>query len=283
MANIFKGIGVALVTPFNQDGTIDFNALESLAENVISSGADFLCVLGTTAETPTLSLEEKRNVMEVIVKVNSQRVPLMLGVGGNCTTKVCEYLRTEDISAFQGILSVAPYYNKPTQEGIYQHFKAVSAASPLPIILYNIPGRTGVNIIPSTVVRIVNECRNVVAIKEASGNIAQAEEIIMQTPESFDVISGDDSLTCELLKRGASGVISVVANAYTKEFRNFINHNGIDECFKKIISLTMVDGNPSGIKAILNVQGKCENVLRLPLVPVSERVHKEIIETIVNG
>lgn len=279
MVNIFRGIGVALITPFKSDKSIDFEALEALTEQVITDGVDFICVLGTTAETPTLTLTEKREVMKTVVKVNNSRVPLMLGAGGNCTSAVCEYLKSEDLTGFQGVLIVAPYYNKPSQEGVYQHFKSVSEASPLPLVLYNIPGRTGICIQPETVKRIAGDCPNVVAIKEASGKIELAEKIIEMLPKSFEVISGDDSLTYDLMQKGATGVISVVANAYAREFRSFIENNEAnDSTFSEIIRLTMADGNPAGIKSMLHAQGKCENVLRLPLVPVCEEVQNIINE-----
>lgn len=279
MVNIFRGIGVALITPFKSDKSIDFEALEALTEQVIADGVDFICVLGTTAETPTLTLTEKREVMKTVVKVNNSRVPLMLGAGGNCTSAVCEYLKSEDLTGFQGVLIVAPYYNKPSQEGVYQHFKSVSKASPLPLVLYNIPGRTGICIQPKTVKRIAGDCPNVVAIKEASGKIELAEKIIELLPKSFEVISGDDSLTYDLMQKGATGVISVVANAYAREFRSFIENNEAnDSMFSEIIRLTMADGNPAGIKSMLHAQGKCENVLRLPLVPVCEEVQNIINE-----
>lgn len=279
MVNIFRGIGVALITPFKSDKSIDFEALEALTEQVIADGVDFICVLGTTAETPTLTLTEKREVMKTVVKVNNSRVPLMLGAGGNCTSAVCEYLKSEDLTGFQGVLIVAPYYNKPSQEGVYQHFKSVSEASPLPLVLYNIPGRTGICIQPETVKRIAGDCPNVVAIKEASGKIELAEKIIELLPKSFEVISGDDSLTYDLMQKGATGVISVVANAYAREFRSFIENNEAnDSTFSEIIRLTMADGNPAGIKSMLHAQGKCENVLRLPLVPVCEEVQNKINE-----
>lgn len=283
MANIFKGIGVALVTPFRKDGSIDLPALERLTEEVISAGVDFICVLGTTAETPTLSLSEKREIMKTVVRINKNRVPLMLGAGGNSTASVCEYLKTENLEGFQGVLIVAPYYNKPSQEGLYQHFKAVSEASPLPLVLYNIPGRTGINMQPETVARIVKDCQNVVAIKEASGNLDQAERIMQLLPESFELISGDDALTFELMQKGAVGVISVVANAFAREFREFIGKNkASDLSFREIIRLTMADGNPAGIKSMLHVLGKCENVLRLPLVPVCEEVQNKINKIVVD-
>lgn len=279
MVNIFKGIGVALVTPFKTDRSVDFESLEAITEQVIAEGVDFICVLGTTAETPTLTLKEKREVMKTIVRVNNCRVPLMLGAGGNCTSTVCEYLQTEDLTGFQGVLIVAPYYNKPSQEGVYQHFKSVSDASPLPLILYNIPGRTGICIEPETVKRIVEDCHNVVAIKEASGKIEVAEKIMELLPQSFDVISGDDSLTYALMQKGAVGVISVVANAFARKFRDFIEKNkGNDAEFAEIISLTMADGNPAGIKCMLHAQNKCENVLRLPLVPVCDDVRNKIFD-----
>lgn len=285
--NPFKGLGVALATPFKQDGTIDHPALESLVEAQISGGIDFLCVLGTTAETPCLNEEEKQSVIDTVSRTNHGRVPMLLGAGGNNTQAVCASLKRMDLSAFEGVLIVCPFYNKPSQEGLYQHFHAVSEASPVPVVLYNVPGRTGVNLEADTTLRIAHDCPNVVAVKEASGKIAQIEQIIDHAPEGFEVLSGDDAITFELLTLGATGVISVVGNAYPEAFGQMVHcalqhdyntslaiHRNLCECFR----LLSADGNPSGIKALLSVQGKAQNVLRLPLVPARAETLKALAE-----
>ena len=217
MQKIFKGMGVALVTPFTKDGNVDYVALEKLVQMHLDCGTDFLCVLGTTAETPTLTIEEKREIRKRVIKQVDGRMPIMVGVGGNCTRAVVEELQNEDLTGVDGILSVAPYYNKPVQEGIYQHYKAVAQATDLPIYMYNVPGRTGVNILPSTVVRVAKECPNIVGFKAASGNLAQIKELIDMAPEGFGVFSGDDSLTVDIMEAGGIGVISVFGNAYPQE------------------------------------------------------------------
>ena len=276
-SNPFQGFGVALATPFNTDGSIDFVALRSLVDNIIVGGVDFICVLGTTAETPTLSEEEKLEIRRVVVEVNQDRVPLLLGVGNNSTQAVCRQLREDDFEGFSGLLMVCPFYNKPTQEGLYQHFKKISEESPLPIVLYNIPGRTGVNLQASTTLRLANDCPNIVAIKEASGIITQIEEIVEYAPEGFDVFSGDDAITFELLTIGAKGVISVIGNAYPEEFGAMVHAAQAGDYtsalsqhrqFGRLYKLMSIDGNPSGIKGLLYIQGKADNVVRLPLVPV---------------
>ncbi len=277
--NPFKGLGIALVTPFNEDGSINFSQLEALVEEQIAGGIDFLCVLGTTAETPCLSDSEKQEVMNRVKAVNNGRVPLLLGAGGNCTASVANYLQNADLSGYDGVLIVAPYYNKPSQEGLYRHFTAVAKASPLPVVLYNVPGRTGVNIEASTTLRIAADNANVVAIKEASGRIEQIEDIVENAPDGFEVLSGDDSITFELLTIGARGVISVVGNAYPKEFGQMVHaalagdyttslkaHRSLSEAYK----LLSRDGNPAGIKALLAALGKARNVVRLPLAPARE-------------
>lgn len=274
--NPFKGLGIALVTPFKEDGSIDFDQLSALVENQISNGVDFICVLGTTAETPCLSAEEKRKVMDCVIQTNHGRLPLLLGAGGNCTASVIEYLQNTDLTGFEGVLIVAPFYNKPSQEGLFQHFTAVASKSPVPVVLYNVPGRTGVNIEAKTTLRIANTCDNVIAIKEASGKIEQIEDIVKNAPEGFEVLSGDDSITFELLTIGAQGVISVIGNAYPKEFGEMTHkalqgdynealkiHRSLSQAYK----LLSADGNPAGIKSMLAVQRKTRNILRLPLVP----------------
>lgn len=289
--NPFRGLGVALVTPFKPNGEIDFERLESLVENQISEGADFICALGTTAETPCLAAEEKKRVVQTVKRVNAGRVPILLGVGSNCTETVVSYLQNEDLEGIDGVLVVTPYYNKPSQEGLYRHFCTIAQATPLPIVLYNVPGRTGVNLLAETTLRIANACGNVVAIKEASGNVAQIDAIIEGAPKGFEVLSGDDAITFELLTIGATGVISVVGNAYPSVFGKMV-HGALEgdytsalkihRKFSKAYSLLSADGNPSGIKALLSIQGKCENRLRLPLVSVRPETYNGL-EVFVNN
>lgn len=271
-----KGMGVALITPFNEDESIDFEALGKLIDFQLNNGIDYLVVLGTTAETPTLSDIEKKQIIRFAVERVKGRVPIVLGVGGNCTKSVVEKLKNDDFAGIDAILSVTPYYNKPTQEGIYQHFKAIAEATKLPIVLYNVPGRTGINMTAETTLRIAREFDNVVAIKEASGNITQMDDIIKNKPKNFMVISGDDGITFPLITLGAVGVISVIGNAFPKEFSKMVrlalngdytNALQIHHRFTELIDLLFVDGNPAGVKSILHVMGYIENKLRLPLVP----------------
>lgn len=276
MQNIFKGLGVALVTPFKVDGSVDYDALRRLLDYQLSNGVDFLCVLGTTAETPCLSAEEKTKVKNIVVEKVQGRVPILLGCGGNNTAAVVESLKNDDFTGVDGILSVCPYYNKPSQEGLYQHFKAIANATELPVVLYNVPGRVGVNMTAETTLRLANDCPNIVAIKEASGNFAQIDDIIKNKPSHFDVISGDDGITFPLITLGAVGVISVIGNALPKEFSRMVrlalngdykNALEIHHKFTELFGLLFVDGNPAGVKAMLNIMGLIENQLRLPLVP----------------
>ncbi len=283
--NPFKGLGIALVTPFKTDGSVDYDQLENLVENQIKAGIDFICVLGTTAETPCLTAAEKRAIMDCVIKVNNHRVPLLLGAGGNCTANVIDYLKTTNLDGFEGVLIVAPFYNKPSQEGLYQHFVAVAQNSPLPVVLYNVPGRTGVNIEAQTTLRIAEACSNVVAIKEASGRIGQIEDIVENAPQGFEVLSGDDAITFELLTIGAKGVISVVGNAYPQQFGEMV-HKAIEGDYTRALKLhrslsvafklLSVDGNPSGIKSLLAVQKKANNVMRLPLVPARKETYDKL-------
>ena len=274
--NKFRGLGIALITPFQADGSIDFDALDRLVEYQIKGGADFLCIMGTTAETPTLSREEKRLLKVRLVERVAGRVPLLMGCGGNNTAAILDELKNEDWKGIDGILSVCPYYNKPSQEGLYQHFAAIAKASPVPVVLYNVPGRTGVNMTAETTLRLARDFENIVAIKEASGNITQMDDIIKNKPKHFDVISGDDGITFPLITLGAVGVISVIGNALPAEFSRMVRlalrgeystsltiHHKFTELFK----LLFVDGNPAGVKAMLSEMGLIENVLRLPLVP----------------
>lgn len=283
--NPFRGLGIALVTPFTEDGAVDYAQIERLVEFQISAGVDFICVLGTTAETPCLTCDEKRQIVEVVKRVNDGRLPLLLGAGGNCTAQVVDFLSNEPLDGIDGVLIVAPYYNKPTQEGLYRHFKAVAEASPLPVVLYNVPGRTGVNISAQTTLRIARECANVVAIKEASGIISQIDEIIEGAPDGFEILSGDDAITFELLTIGAVGVISVVGNAYPSEFGSMVHHalSGdfnsalqMHRRLSKAYGLLSVDGNPAGIKALLSIKKMSQNVLRLPIVPVRQDIYEKM-------
>lgn len=283
--NKFRGLGIALITPFKGDGSIDFNALNQLVEYQIKGGADFLCIMGTTAETPTLSSKEKALLREHLVERVAGRVPILMGCGGNCTADVVHALQETDLTGIDGILSVCPYYNKPSQEGLYQHFASVSRASKVPVVLYNVPGRTGVNMTAETTLRLARDFDNIVAIKEASGNITQMDDIIKNKPANFDVISGDDGITFPLITLGAVGVISVIGNALPYEFSRMVRlairgeygtsltiHHKFTELFK----LLFVDGNPAGVKAMLSEMGMIENVLRLPLVPTRLTTMKQI-------
>ena len=274
--NIFKGLGIALITPFTADGQVDYPSLIRLVNYQLDNGADFFCILATTGETPVLTPEEKLTIKNTVVDLVQGRVPILMGCGGYNTAAVIHELKTGDFKGIDGVLSVCPYYNKPSQEGLYQHFKAIAAATELPVVLYNVPGRTGVNMQAATTVRLARDCRNIVAIKEASGNLEQVDEIIKNKPNDFDVISGDDSLTFPMISCGAVGVISVIGNALPREFSKMIRlqFRGEYEAARKIhhrftdlFSLLFVDGNPAGVKAMLHEMGFIENVLRLPLVP----------------
>lgn len=287
--NKFKGLGIALVTPFASDGSVDWAALYRLVEFQINSGADFLCVMGTTAETPTLSADEKARIRKDLVERVAGRVPILLGCGGNSTAAVVNELGTADFSGIDGILSICPYYNKPSQEGLYQHFKAIAEASPVPVVLYNVPGRTGVNMTAETTLRLARDFENIVAIKEASGNIGQMDDIIKNKPRDFDVISGDDGITFPLIALGAVGVISVIGNALPREFSRMVRLalNGeytqalhIHHKFTELFKLLFVDGNPAGVKALLNEMGLIGNYLRLPLVPARLNTEKRISEIV---
>ena len=271
-----QGMGVALITPFKSDFSVDYEALERLVEFQVTSGADFLAVLCTTAETPTLTLEERQKVRKVVTEVVRGRVPIVLGCGGNNTMAIVEELKNGDWTGVDAVLSVVPYYNKPSQEGLYQHFMAIANASPIPVILYNVPGRVGVNMTAETTLRLANDNENIIAIKEASGNFDQIDDIIKNKPARFSVLSGDDGITFPLITLGATGVISVIGNAFPKEFSRMVRlaregeydtAREIHHRFKELFSLLFVDGNPAGVKAMLNSMGFCENVLRLPLVP----------------
>ena len=274
--NIFKGLGIALITPFTSDGSIDYDALKRIIAYQLDNGADFLCILATTGGTPCLTTNEKVAIKELVVDEVAGNIPILMGCGGNNTQAVVEEIRETDWKGISGVLSVCPYYNKPSQEGLYRHFKAIAKASPLPVVLYNVPGRTGINLKAETTVRLAEDCENIIAIKEAGGSLEQVDEIIKNKPDRFDVISGDDALTFPMIASGAAGVISVIGNALPKEFSRMIRleFNGEYEAARKIhhrftelYSLLFVDGNPAGVKALLHEMGMIENELRLPLVP----------------
>ena len=276
---------MALVTPFHQDKSIDFEALGRLLEYQIKNSIDYIVVLGTTAETPTLDAEEKRQVREYVAQRVAGRVPLVLGVGGNNTMAVANELKTTDLKDFSAVLSVVPYYNKPSQEGIYRHYAEIAAASPLPVILYNVPGRTGVNMTAETTLRLARDFENIIGVKEASGNISQMDDIIKNKPADFMVISGDDGITFPLITLGAVGVISVIGNAFPKEFSKMVRlaRQGdyeralhIHHRFTELFKLLFVDGNPAGVKCVLHAMGMIENELRLPLVPTRLTTYEQI-------
>ncbi|MGL3001999.1 4-hydroxy-tetrahydrodipicolinate synthase [Flavobacterium sp. RSSB_23] len=279
------GTGVALVTPFKSDFSVDTEALKNIVNFSIENGIEYLVVMGTTAENATLSAEEKELVINTVVEVNNGRLPLILGVGGNNTLQVVNELKTRDFSAFDAILSVSPYYNKPTQEGIYQHFKAIAEASPIPVVLYNVPGRTSSNMLPSTVLRLANDFSNIVGIKEAAGDLVQAMKIIQHKPKDFLVISGDDMIALPMVLAGGAGVISVIGQGFPKEFSEMIRlglNKKVDAAFEiqyKIadsIDMIFEQGNPAGIKEIFKTLKLAENVVRLPLVPVDEALSERI-------
>lgn len=273
------GTGVALVTPFKKDFSVDVEALKRIVNYQIDNGINYLVVLGTTGEPATLKKEEKELVIKTVIEANNGRLPLVLGVGGNNTAEVVEELKTRDFAGFSAILSVSPYYNKPTQEGIYQHFKAIAEASPLPVILYNVPGRTGSNVLPSTIIRLANDFKNVVAVKEAAGDIVQAMKLIQLKPKDFLVISGDDMVTLPMVLAGGAGVISVIAEGFPKQFSEMVRlglERKVDEAYKihyqiaDSIDMIFEQGNPGGVKEIFKSLGLSENTVRLPLVNVNE-------------
>ena len=280
------GMGVALVTPFDATGAVDHEALGRLVDYQVESRTDFLCVLGTTAETPTLDEEEQLAVRRTVAKHNAGRLPILLGCGGNCTHKVVSKLAKDPMDDADALLCVVPYYNKPTQEGMYAHFKAIAEATELPILLYNVPGRTGVNMLPETTLRLAADFKNIVGIKEASGNVEQIEYILRHRPEGFKVFSGDDGITLPLIKSGADGVISVIGNAYAAEFAElvhlaqsgqFTEAEAIDRRLAELYKLIFVDGNPAGIKCVMELRGMLQNILRLPLVPATQATREKIM------
>lgn len=273
------GTGVALITPFKKDFSVDVDALKKIVDFQVQGGIDYLVVLGTTAESATLTKQEKQLVIDTVIEANAGRLPLVLGVGGNNTAEVVAELKERDLSAFTAILSVSPYYNKPTQEGIYQHFKMVAEASPLPIILYNVPGRTASNMLPATVIRLATDFKNIIGIKEAAGDIVQAMKLIQHKPEGFLVISGDDMITLPMVLAGGAGVISVIAEGFPRQFSDMVRlglERKVDEAYKlhyqiaDAIDMIFEQGNPGGIKVVFRELGLCEDTLRLPLVNVNE-------------
>ena len=283
--NRFRGTGIALITPFKQNYSVDTEALERIVNHVIDGGADFLVALGTTSEAPTLSATEKQQVVATILKANANRLPVLLGLGGNHTQSVIEQIHVQDFTGIDGILSVVPFYNKPNQRGMRAHFEAIADASPVPVVVYNVPGRVGVNLQAATCVELASH-PNIIAVKEASGNLMQIMEILRDKPADFDVLSGDDGITQPLMALGATGVISVAANAYIQPFAKMMQamREGdtatalrLHYAMLRMNQLIFADGNPAGIKCLMSHMGLCQNVLRLPLVPVSEKVENDII------
>jgi 4-hydroxy-tetrahydrodipicolinate synthase len=281
----FRGTGVAIVTPFKNDSSIDFAAIGRIINYIIDGGVNYIVLMGTTGESVTLSTDEKRALISYVVEVIEDRIPLVIGIGGNNTQEVINSLRNTDFTGVSGILSVAPYYNKPGQKGLYQHFKSIATWSPVPVIIYNVPGRTCSNISSDTCLELAVKCENIVAIKEASGNISQIMRIIRNKPDYFNVISGDDMMTIPLIAAGGSGVISVLANAFPEACAELVNHSlktnfksarEIHFRFLEMIELIFAEGNPAGIKAVLNIMNLCQNNLRLPLLPVSRTLYTRI-------
>lgn len=281
----FRGTGVAIITPFKNDLSIDFSALGRVVNHIIDGGVNYIVALGTTGESVTLTKDEKKAIISYVIETVDKRVPVVVGIGGNNTQEIIDFVRQTNLSGVDGVLSVAPYYNKPGQKGLFQHFKAFANSCPLPVILYNVPGRTGCNISSDTCLQLANECENIVAVKEASGDIAQIMRIIKGKPENFSVISGDDTMIIPISAAGGAGVISVLANAYPAQTSEIVN-NSLKYNFKaaremhfkfmEIIDLLFADGNPSGVKAMLSQMNICQNTLRLPLVPVSKTIMDRI-------
>ena len=283
MKRIF-GTGVALITPFNEDKTIDYPSLEKLINKVIEGGIDFLVVLGTTGEATSINESEKNELINFIIKLNNKRLPLVLGLGGNNTNRLIKEINNTDLSDFDAILSVTPYYNKPSQKGLYHHYAEISKSSPIPIILYNVPSRTGVNMSPEITIQLANDFKNIISIKEASGDINQIKYILKNKPKNFDVLSGDDGLTLEIIQNGGAGVISVIGQSNPVEFSSLVKFalNGklsdaklIHDKLYGLYHYLYSEGNPSGIKAFLSLQGVCKNYLRLPLVPMSSELFND--------
>lgn len=285
----FKGVGVAMITPFHEDGSIDFASLGKMIDYVIEGGVDYIVALGTTAETPTLYIPERVEVAAFVTKHVAGRVPLVIGVGGNSTSEVLDQLHEIDLSGADAILSVTPYYNKPSQEGLYQHFKRVSEASPLPIILYNIPGRSGVNMLPATTKRIADDMPNVIGIKEASGKIEQIEQVLSERAEDFLVLSGDDGMAVDVMRRGGDGVISVAANLFPQQFGECVKlaaEGKFDEAdavyapYDEVVQALFVEGNPTGIKCAMKAKGIIGGTMRLPLVEGTQALYEKFVNFI---
>lgn len=284
MNDQLRGLGTALITPFKNNKSIDYEALDRLIDRQIAEGVDYIVVLGTTGEAATLTETEKSEIQQHVAQYVCHRVPLVLGMGGNNTAQLTDRIRKTDLSSYAALLSVCPFYNKPSQEGLYQHFCAVAEASPIPVILYNVPGRTGVNLLPETVMRIyAAQPDKIAGVKEASGNVAQIKELIRLAKDKLWVISGDDGITSELMEAGAAGLISVAANAFTSDFRKIVYNTGnegaaLQQRYAELVRLLFVEGNPAGIKTVLAQMGISQNELRLPLVSNSEQVRQEIRE-----
>lgn len=287
LREMFRGTGVAIVTPFNQDGTIDLQSFEKVINHIIDGTCEYIVVLGTTGESATVHGKEKQEVFSFVNKITAGRVPIVAGIGGNDTHEVIEGFKSFDLTGYDAILSVSPYYSKPNQEGLFQHYKALNGATPLPIIMYNVPSRTGMNVTGETQVRIANECKNIFATKEASGDFAQINYIIKNKPADFMVISGDDPITLPMIADGAEGLISVVANAYPKDYSDMVRlclAGRFNEAlplhikYIDIIASMFAEGSPSGVKAYLAEMGLCGNYFRLPVWPVSEKHHSKIKE-----
>jgi 4-hydroxy-tetrahydrodipicolinate synthase len=285
----FKGTGVAIITPFKNDSSIDFAALGRVISHVIGGGVNYIVVMGTTGESVTLTKDEKKAIISYVVETVDKKVPLMVGIGGNNTQEVINTIRHANLCGVDGILSVVPYYNKPGQKGLFQHFKAIATCSPVPVVLYNVPGRTSCNLTSDTCLDLANECENIIGIKEASGDMNQIMRIIKGKPENFSVISGDDIMTIPIIAAGGSGVISVLANAFPAQCSELVNQSlksnfkqarEIQCRFLEIIDLLFTEGNPSGVKAMMNLMNLCQNILRLPLVPVSRPVYTRIQKAI---
>jgi 4-hydroxy-tetrahydrodipicolinate synthase len=287
----FTGTGVAIVTPFRNDGSVDFKSLGKVLEHIIKGNVDYVVVLGTTGESVTLSKDEKKAVVNYAIDTVGGRIPIIVGIGGNNTREVLDTINHNDFSSIDALLSVAPYYNKPSQSGIYLHFKAIADISPIPVIAYNVPSRTGANISAETMVRLASDVPNIVAVKEASGNLIQVMQIIKNKPTDFVVISGDDSLTLPMIALGAEGVISVIANAFPKEFSDMVNY-ALRGNFEKagilhyklfnLMTALFDEGSPSGIKATLDILKLVQSNLRLPLIPVSDELHKKLEKLVRN-
>lgn len=285
----YKGTGVAIVTPFNKDNTVDYKSLGKVVDHIIKGGVDYIVVLGTTGESVTLSTEEKQSVITHVIETVEAKVPIVLGLGGNNTQEIVNSLKASNFNHIDAILSVSPYYNKPNQRGIYQHYKAISEASPIPIILYNVPGRTSSNITAETTLKLAEDFNNIIGIKEASGNIEQCMKIIKYKPKDFLVISGDDMITLPLIASGADGVISVVANAFPKDFAemvrqiiagNVLEAQKLHYKLSDIIEQLFADGNPAGIKAVLEIMNICTSQVRLPLVRVNKATQNTLLELV---